>query len=420
MSTKRIIVLASSFIILFLAITLSGQLVENIPADSIVCIQAPFSGTLNWYTDPGIQMQWFGKVTYYKKSFQYWFSVSPDQGKKNDQSIATRFNDGGHAKISGSVRIDLPLDKDSLTGLHVRYGSQDAIEHELVRTTFERSIYMAGPLMSSAESYSDKRNQLINFIEDQATYGVYKTTTKLTRTKDLISGVEKTVSVVDLIPESKAPGGYARSEPSPLTTFNVKSYNLSINQITYDDVVEKQINAQQAAIMEVQTAIAESRKAEQRALTAAKEGEAKAATAKWEQEVVKAKAVVAAQQEYDVQILNAERELKKAELNKQQMVQYKDAELLRAEGDSTYKKKVMEADGALQPKLATYERVMFRFAEAVEKQKWVPEINMGAGNEGGAGGVGTAQLLIEMLAVKTAKDLALDFSMKGTPVAAKK
>lgn len=411
MSLKRMITLVLSGVILIVVMFSAGSIFENVPADEIIVIQSPISGELTWYTDPGLKWQGFGKVTNYKKSFQYWFSMDPSQGKKEDQSIATRFNDGGHAKISGSVRIDLPLDKENLTGLHVRYGSQSAIEHELVRTTFERSIYMSGPLMSSAESYSDKRNQLIGFIEDQATHGVFKTTTKLTRTKDPISGVEKTISVVDLIPNKDAAGGYMRSEPSPLSQFHVKSYNLSINQIKYDDVVEKQINSQQAAIMEVQTAIAESRKAEQRALTATKEGEAKAAEAKWQQEVVKAKAVVSAQQEFDVQVLNAQRELKKAELNKQQMEQYRDAELLRAEGDSTYKKKVMEADGALAPKLEVYQRVMFKFAEEFGKQKWTPEVVMGGSN--GEHGANGALTMIDILGVKAAKDLALDMGMQG-------
>ncbi len=70
----------------------------------------------------------------------------------------------------------------------------------------------------------------------------------------------------------------------------------------------------------------------------------------------------------------------------------------------------MEADGALQQKLETYQKVMGYFANAIEKQKWVPEIQMGAG-VGGSGGGDAAMKLIEMLSVKTAKDLALDLKV---------
>ena len=68
----------------------------------------------------------------------------------------------------------------------------------------------------------------------------------------------------------------------------------------------------------------------------------------------------------------------------------------------------MQADGALAQKLVTYERVMSRFAQAVEKQKWVPEVQMGAGSSGAS----NAMTLIDMMGVKAAKDLALDMKIK--------
>jgi hypothetical protein len=410
MSVKRIVTLAVSFVLLVIILFSAGSILENVPADEIVVIQSPVSGDLEWYITPGLKWQGFGKVTSYKKSFQYWFSANADQGKKDDQSIKIQFNEGGKGWISGSVRIDLPLDKDNLNKLHTKYGSQWAIEHELVRPTFERSIFMSGPLMSSTESFSERKNQLIGYIEDQAHYGVYQTTTSLSRVKDAITGVDKTVGIVNIVKDKDSPGGFARSEQSPFKEYGVRAYNLSINSIKYEDIVEKQIASQQAAVMAVQTAIAESRQAEQNAITAEQNGKAAAAKSKWAQEVEKAKAVVIAQQEYDVQVLNAERELKKAEFNKKQMEQYKEAELLRAEGDATYKKKVMEADGALAPKLEVYKAVMFEFAKEFGKQKWVPEVMMGSGDSSGGNG---AMGLMEILGVKAAKDLALDMSMQG-------
>jgi hypothetical protein len=52
---------------------------------------------------------------------------------------------------------------------------------------------------------------------------------------------------------------------------------------------------------------------------------------------------------------------------------------------------------------------MSRFAAAIEKQKWVPEVQMGA--TPGSGG-SAAMTLIEMMGVKAAKDLALDMDVK--------
>ena len=88
--------------------------------------------------------------------------------------------------------------------------------------------------------------------------------------------------------------------------------------------------------------------------------------------------------------------------------QYKEAETLRGEGDAAYKRAVIEADGALAQKLSTYEKVMGKFAEEFGKQKWVPEVQMGAT---GNGNVNTAQTMIDLLATKAAKDLSLDMNV---------
>jgi hypothetical protein len=91
-------------------------------------------------------------------------------------------------------------------------------------------------------------------------------------------------------------------------------------------------------------------------------------------------------------------------------VEYKQEQILRGEGDDAYKRLVIKADGALAQKLETYEAVMGRFAAAIEKQKWVPEVQTGEGT--GADGGSNAMTLIEMMSVKAAKDWALDMSVK--------
>jgi regulator of protease activity HflC (stomatin/prohibitin superfamily) len=128
--------------------------------------------------------------------------------------------------------------------------------------------------------------------------------------------------------------------------------------------------------------------------------------------VVKEQAVVDAQREKEVAVISAEKNVEvarqqklEAEQKKLAAVEYKQEQILRGEGDGAYKRLVIEADGALAQKLATYEKVMGRFASAIEKQKWGPEVQMGdSGNDGGS----NAMTLIEMMSVKAAKDLSLD------------
>ena len=350
---------------------LSGKMWETVDADEIVVIQDPIDGELHIFiggtSTGGLVFQNFGTPTHYNKSSQFWFSKQSEQGETKDQSIKIRFNDGGHANVSGSVRINMPLDAPSVIKLHTIYGSEQAIQQNLVRTTIEKCIYMTGPLMSSKESYAEKRNELLNYIDDQATLGIYKTITKDEKVKDELSGEEKTVSVVNIVTKD---GVIQRNSASPLHEFNLKlaTGSLALNSIDYDATVEKQIEEQQKATMSVATAMANSKKAEQDAITVAKQGEASAAKAKWAQEVLKAQAVTLAQQQLEVQALAT----KQAELYKQQQI-------LEGQGEAEKKKLIMFADGALDKKLATIEAMTASWADAYAKRQ-VPTWYQSGGN----------------------------------------
>lgn len=386
-------------VVAIVVLAFGGMLIEDVGGNDIVIIKSLGTGTLNFYTKPGWVAQWGGEVTHIPKSFQYWFSKKNDQGNKIDQSILARFNDNGHGKISGSVRIDTPLDTAHLQSIYTRYGSFESIQHDLIRTVFENAVYMAGPLMSSTESASSKRTLLRTYIEDQAQNGIYKTQTKDVKTKDAITGAEKTVTIVELILDASAKNSIARQEDSPLNVLGFKVSNLSINEIEYEKAVNDQIAAQQKLIMDVQISMAQAKQAEQRALTVAKEGEANAAKAKWEQESIKARLVTEAEQKRDV----AKLEKDAAEFNKQKNI-------LEGQGEGERRRLIMEGDGALAQKLDTYESVMKTAFTEFAKQKWTPEILMGGnGTSGGSNAVD----LMNLLTVKTAKDLGLDMTIKG-------
>jgi SPFH domain / Band 7 family len=383
----RNIVLVLSLIAAVAVVSLAGQLVEHLDAQEVMVIQS-VSGTLTVYDTPGYHPQWFGKVTKYPRRASYEFQAP------------IRFNDGAQAKMHGSIQFEIPPDAPTLIMLHSKYGSASTLQSQLVERVIDKSIYMSGPLMSSKESYAEKRNALITYVEDQITKGTYQTRQHDVKTIDPITGVEKTITAVEIVADDK---GLAKRQEDPvLTPFGIKTFNFTISELNYDATVEAQIKGQQQITMDVQTAIATAKKAEQQAITVAKEGEAAAAKAKWEQEVLKAKAVVAAQQELEV----AQLDTKKAE-------QEKAAKILRAEGDAEYKRKIIVADGALEQKLAVYKEVQTAWAQAFAAYKGpalVPSVVMGR-SDGAAANANGAQALIDMLSAKTARDLALDLSV---------
>jgi len=405
MSKSKVAIVSALSVVALVGVgfVLEGAIATN-DANSIMVVQMPIVGTLNWYTTPGTQLSWWGRVTRYPKRDQFWFSSKTDQGAGPDESLRIRFNDGAQATISGSISWEMPMDFNHLNRIHAKYGSPESVTKQLIRTVLEKAVYTAGPLMSSTESYAERKNELLADIQEQVDLGVFETVTMPQKVKDPMSGQDKTVNIVRV----KLEGGKPKHTiESPLKEFGIITYNLSMNDIHYPDEVEKQIAMQQQAIVGVSIAIAEAKKAEQAAITSAKQGEAEAAKAKWAQEVEKATAVTSAEKKRDV-----------AALDVQTALNEKRAAILRGEGESTARKLVMTADGALDKKLKTYEAVNALYAEAIKgySGSWVPSIVMGGSAGGGAAasaGSGASQL-VDMLSAKTAHDLALDLSVPRT------
>lgn len=386
---KKIAFLAVTIVVFIFLLLFSRQLVEIVDANELVVLQK-LSGNLATYSQPGPIWQGLGKITSYLRRDTY------------DFEIQVRFNDGGHGTMKGSVQFELPVDETNLIKLHKAYGSQEGVKSQLVQKVVDKSVYMTGPLMSSTESYAARRNYLINYVEDQIANGVYRTFSHDVQVDDPITGQKKTVTNVDIVMNGAVP---QRQEAAALQEYGIRTSNFSIKQLNYEETVEKQIQQQQQIAMSVQTSIANAKQAEQRKITTEENGKADAAKAKWDQEVIKAKLVTEAEAKKEVAVLDA-----------QAAEQYKRKMILIGEGDAENKRLIMNADGALEKKLAAYERVQGMWAQAFSQfgGSLVPSVQMGgSGTNGNA--VNNAQNLLDMIGIKAAKDLALDMSVPNRP-----
>jgi hypothetical protein len=398
LNPKKLIFGAVITILAIIGLSMIGSMFEEVDAGEIVVIQH-LSGKLSVYDQPtSFAWQGFGKVTHYKRSNQFTFLLPKDKDSK-DESIEVKWNDGGHANISGSVRYDLPTNHESMIAIHKAFRSQEGIEDHLISTNVAKAIFMTGPLMTSKESYAERRNDLIFYIEDQAKFGVYKTKQVETEQIDPLDGTKKMVMRVEIQKDDK--GNTARQESSPIGDEKIRLYNLTINKIKYDGIVEKQIATQQESIMKVQTAIAAGVAATQQALTTAKEGEAEAAKAKWEQEVIKARTVTEAESRKAVATLDVQT----AELKKKK-------DILEGEGEGAKKRASMQANGALEQKLDAYVKVqeMWSNAFAAYTGSLVPSYISG----GSVGGTNAGTQFMELMNMKTMRDLGLDINPGGT------
>jgi len=403
MSTKKIVLLVFGLATALLLTSIMSGLVETVTAGEHVVKEGWVTGKLDVWSSPGAYAQMWGKIQKYKKSAQYDFS-KPRKGEdsQEDESVNIRFNDGGSAHLSGSLRWNMPDDPKKIMELHSKFGSQNEIEHRLIRTVVTNAVYMTGPIMSSTESYAARRNEIQHYIGDQVINGVYRTA-RVEETVKEASGSERKITRVELVPDPKSPGGFARTEVSPLHDFGITVLNVVVTAIDYDKTVDEQIAVQQKAQMSVQTQMLHAKEAEQKALTVEQEGRAKAAAAKWDQEVKKATAVTAAQQEREVAVLNAQKDLDTARLGAQAAEQNKLATIKEAEGIATAARLKQQASGFQEKKIDTLLEINKVWADALKGSTLVPTVVMGGNGASGPQGLD----FMRLLTAKAAQDLGV-------------
>ena len=340
-----------------------------------VC-QMPITGNYKVWTDGGLQVQMFGNVESYSKTSQVEFSgVEKNEmgyvGVGRTPAAALTFNDKGKGMIVGSFRVVLPTDHQNMSKIQRDFGSEDALIDNLVRPTLYKVVTACGPLMSSLESVSDTRTDLIAYITDQLNNGVYKTKAVKIEVLNDLTGEMETRSQSIILEDLNAPGGYARQEISPFSQYGITCGLVSILDIKYDAATQDQIDAQKQANLAVITSKTKSIEAMQRTLQITEEGKAAAEKAKWEQEREKAVAVTKAQQEFEVAELNA----KKAK---------QDALRIKYEGEAKAEaNKALVLAGLTPSEKAEYEyKTKVGVAEALAKTVWPKIVMSGNGNGG--------------------------------------
>lgn len=303
---------------------------------------------------------------------------------ENPAAQAT-FNDNGRGMIIGSFRVVLPNDAQNMEKIQRDFGSERALINNLVKPTLYKVVTACGPLMSSLESVSATRTDLIAYITDQLNNGVYKTRSIKTEVTNELTGDKEIRTQAMIIENPEAVGGYERQEVSPFSMYGISCGLVSITDIKYDRDTQNQIDAQKQANLAVITAKTKSLEAIQRTVQITEEGKAAAEKAKWEQEKEKAVAVTKAEQEYEVArlaALRANEEAKKVE----------------AEGRAKAEANRALVSAGLTPleRANIDKETRIGVAEALSKTQWPTVVMSGGGNGGNA---------MDVIALKQMTDL---------------
>jgi len=389
------------------AILLGGQLVSTVERGTYQIKQAAISGTMTAHMEPGMYGQFFGDVITFPNAETFYFTLDSTEGSRHDQSITVRFVDGSTCKISGTVRIVYPRTDQDAVDLVVKNGFKSKVdmEQKLILPTLRNVLRQTANMMTARESYAEKRADFVTWSWDQLENGAYVTMNEKREVTDPISG-EKTIQAFKVIKRDKQDRPVYRTNP---LVSGVTLQNFEIKSFEYSKKVQQQIATQQEALMNVATAIAKSKQAEQEKVKAKAEGEAMVMKSKYEKEMEKVKAVVQAQQEKEVAELHAEKQKRVAELDADAATFEKAANIARGEGEAQRKRAVLAADGALDQKLTAWVNAQKYWADAYSTRK-VPQMYLA-----GSGGKSPDQSTLNMntmMSVWLANQIGLDLTMK--------
>lgn len=412
-SMKKLAIIVGSAVALLIVTLCASSIFETNTAGYVQVKQAAVSGTLTVRSDPGMYLQMFGDIHTYKEASTYHFTADKETGEDRDQSLPTQFNDGAKANVSGSVRLLLPNNNAAaMINIHRKFKSMNGVMDRLVLPAMRKALFASGPHMSAAESYAERRNEFATLVEEQLLYGIIATEKEGVKFVDELTGENKInyrlhkITCDDEEENLKCVNNYLRAQQSVFHEFDIRLTNFVIDDIVYPKNVLAQIETQRAARMNIITKEAEAKEADARAKKAVSEGRAQVAETRAAEEVAKTQMIVRAEASKAEAVLNAEKVMEVAKLEKAAAEYEKKKQILLGEGEATRKRLVFQADGALQQKLEALVEINRNYANALAKAQpgaLVPAFQMGS-----SGGGSSATAFIDLLTAQAAKSLSVN------------
>ncbi len=310
---KRIITIIVAILIIAAAIFAGSKYLFSTNKAGFYQIKQAFvTGKMSVRSEPGMYSRLFGDITTYPVSDMYYFSKSALDGGIGEEfdPILVRFNDGGTAEISGSIRYDLPKIPESQLALHSVYRTAQTVKDDLIRQIVMESLKQSAAIIKAEESYSTRRSEFTTLAEEQIRSGLFSTISEEIKTEDADGNefIERTVKV-----KHDENGDPVIRKVSPFVTYNINIITFVIKDIDFDDTIDALIAKKKEAEQQKVVAEANAERAKQDAITAEEQGKARVALARADEEVEKIKAVTSAEKDKAVAELNLEKMKAEAE-----------------------------------------------------------------------------------------------------------
>ena len=392
--------------------------------------------------DVGYATKWFGRATPWKKALSVQSVLTEaleiDDSSDNDSLGATIeafpivFLGNVDAKVESSARFRLPSGEQFLKIAQEYRNPENFIKTALV-PAIKETLQATASLMSADDFYAGARSEFAAEFENQLNDGLY-----LIKRKEIRGPRGHLPSQTAILQAGTEQGNFGDNNASQFITEKVvddkglpvrkqqqfRKYGVEVVEARITNVDPNPQYKQR--MVKVQQALAELAVARQNRLK--EEEEKLLVTARGEKEVEarrqetlrdQIEQTTQAETEKQLAVINAEREKQRAEIEKQTAELLRDkasitaqATKITADAEAYARKAVIEADGALQPKLDALVQINKVWAEAAS-QAPVPGVMMGgSGNGASASRQDEIGQLMGILATKAARDLSLDMKVK--------
>lgn len=393
-------------------------------------------------TDVGYHAKWFGRATPWKQAQSVQFlicgaagqSACKEDGEEGINSVIQNYKitflgnvDGG---VEASTRFRLPQG-DQFLKIAQEYRTPENFISTALTPAIKETLQSTASMMSADDYFAGARSEFGSEFEAQLSNGLYVTMRKEVRSKNvrgrnetpkLESGAgldEDGPNRSEFVTEKKLDAnGIPLRKQQNFIALGVIVVEARVPNIDPNPQYKERMQKVQKALADLAIARQDRLKEEEQKLLATARGEKDVEQKRQETLRDQIERTTQAETEKKLAITSAEREQETATIAKQTSIEMlekarTDAQAVKvtADAEAYAKRAVMEADGALQPKLDALVAINKGWADAASKAP-VPSVMMGGGADTGSGRQNEIGQLMQILSAKAARDLQLDLSVK--------
>lgn len=380
---------------------------------------------------PGFHSRIFGEVIPFKKFLTIAFldtktNKEPFSGAAPPQEI--RFHDSVTANVKMTARFELPSNEEQFLPMAVAYRSQQNLVYSTLIPTMQEAMRNSGRMYAAQEYISGKGGDFENAVLDQIRNGIflldikeekaYQGRESITDPNDRTIQQDQTMRVY-VRKRIGADGAALRKDAgeNPLKKFGITLIQANVQDVDPDPGFKKKLLEQREAAAQVAIERQNARKEEERKKRIIAQGEAEKAEKRIELEKAQIERVIAAETKAKEALQEQVRRVTQAEtMKKESMVEKERKEIelqtarleaerieTLAEAEANKRRKLMEADNALEKRLDAFVDISRAYANALKDKQLVPGVVIS--NNGN--NQSNATDLISLLTAKAAADLGV-------------